>query len=81
MATSSSTVLFIHGLWLHASSWEPWVELFSAAGYAARSGLARREGNGRGDPGGPRPLAGYGIEEVTDHYKPHHRQPAGQTRS
>ena len=27
-------ILFIHGLWLHASSWTPWVEKFRAAGYA-----------------------------------------------
>ena len=26
-------VVFIHGLWLHATSWAPWVELFSQAGY------------------------------------------------
>ena len=23
-------VLFIHGLWLHSSSWEPWIERFAA---------------------------------------------------
>jgi alpha-beta hydrolase superfamily lysophospholipase len=27
-------VVFIHGLWLHASSWDPWLDLFRAAGYA-----------------------------------------------
>src|SRR3989442_13922354 len=26
-------VVFVHGLWLHADSWKPWVELFRAAGY------------------------------------------------
>src|SRR6266545_4599147 len=26
-------VVFIHGLWLHADSWKPWLELFRAAGY------------------------------------------------
>ena len=26
-------VVFIHGLWLHASSWAPWTELFRDAGY------------------------------------------------
>jgi hypothetical protein len=30
----STPVIFIHGLWLHASSWEPWLERFAAAGYA-----------------------------------------------
>jgi alpha-beta hydrolase superfamily lysophospholipase len=28
-------VVFIHGLWLHASSWTPWIERFAAAGYEA----------------------------------------------
>src|ERR1700722_12080911 len=26
-------VIFIHGMWLHASSWNPWLEHFRAAGY------------------------------------------------
>jgi alpha-beta hydrolase superfamily lysophospholipase len=32
--TEPTPVLFIHGLWLHASSWQPWVDLFTDAGYA-----------------------------------------------
>ena len=27
------SVVFIHGLWLHATSWQPWVDLFDEAGY------------------------------------------------
>jgi hypothetical protein len=34
MSTDQTPVVFIHGLWLHASSWDPWVELFAEAGYA-----------------------------------------------
>lgn len=30
-------MIFIHGLWLHASSWGPWVRYFKRAGYAARA--------------------------------------------
>ena len=26
-------VVFIHGLWLHATSWQPWIDLFRDAGY------------------------------------------------
>jgi len=33
MTTPSRPVVFIHGLWLHATSWTPWVELFREAGY------------------------------------------------
>ena len=24
----ATPVVFIHGLWLHATSWQPWVDLF-----------------------------------------------------
>jgi len=30
---TTSPVLFIHGLWLHATSWTAWSELFQEAGY------------------------------------------------
>jgi alpha-beta hydrolase superfamily lysophospholipase len=30
---TQTPVVFIHGLWLHASSWNPWLELFRDAGY------------------------------------------------
>jgi pimeloyl-ACP methyl ester carboxylesterase len=33
MQTTRTPVVFIHGMWLHASSWTPWLELFRAAGY------------------------------------------------
>jgi non-heme chloroperoxidase len=38
---SRTPVVFIHGLWMHASSWDNWVELFADKGYAA-IGLFRR---------------------------------------
>ena len=34
MTPAGSHVVFIHGLWLHTSSWAPWTELFQTAGYA-----------------------------------------------
>ena len=33
MSLTGSPVVFVHGLWLHASSWDPWVEFFREAGY------------------------------------------------
>ena len=33
MQATRSPVVFIHGMWLHATSWDPWLELFRAAGY------------------------------------------------
>ena len=33
MTNGKAQVVFIHGLRLHASSWEPWLGLFTEAGY------------------------------------------------
>ena len=33
MQATRTPAVFIHGMWLHASSWAPWLELFSTAGY------------------------------------------------
>jgi alpha-beta hydrolase superfamily lysophospholipase len=35
MSNPHIPVMFIHGLWLHVSSWNRWVELFRSAGYDA----------------------------------------------
>jgi non-heme chloroperoxidase len=34
-ATTATPVVFVHGLWLLPSSWEPWAALFEEAGYVA----------------------------------------------
>ncbi|MEV8209390.1 alpha/beta hydrolase [Streptomyces sp. NPDC079189] len=63
-------VVFIHGLWLHASSWGPWLDLFRDAGY---------EPLAPGWPGEPdsveearrRPelVADTGIGDATEHFR------------
>jgi non-heme chloroperoxidase len=35
MTAPSVPVVFIHGLWIHSTAWQPWVELFRSAGYDA----------------------------------------------
>jgi hypothetical protein len=30
-------VVFIQGLWVHTSAWQPWQDLLAAAGYAPRA--------------------------------------------
>jgi pimeloyl-ACP methyl ester carboxylesterase len=61
-------VVFIHGLWLLASSWDRWAELFDQAGYAPVAPAWP------GDPetveearARPEAFAGKGIGEVADH--------------
>jgi len=62
-------VLFIHGLWLHASSWDPWVQLFRDAGYEPQAPgwpgepatveLARQD---------PDAVADVSIDDATEHF-------------
>ena len=70
MTTSRTPVVFIHGLWLHATSWAPWVELFSEVGYAPIAP------GWPGDPdtvddarANPDSIANHGIDDVTSHYE------------
>ncbi|HEY2272308.1 MAG TPA: alpha/beta hydrolase [Jatrophihabitantaceae bacterium] len=70
MTSSASTpVLFIHGLWMHATSWAPWVDLFADKGYAPIApgwpGDGETVAATRADPGA---LDKIGITEVTEHY-------------
>ena len=62
-------VLFIHGLWIHASAWEPWQELFHTHGYTTSApgwpGDAATVQATRDDPS---PLDGVGIEAICRHY-------------
>jgi pimeloyl-ACP methyl ester carboxylesterase len=62
-------VVFIHGLWLHASSWNPWVELFATNGYEPIApgwpGDSYTVTESRNNPA---PIANRGIDEVTQHF-------------
>jgi non-heme chloroperoxidase len=68
-ASGKAPVVFIHGLWLLASSWQSWMELFEEAGYAA---LAPAWPD---DPdtvdaarANPEAFAGKGVVQVADHF-------------
>jgi pimeloyl-ACP methyl ester carboxylesterase len=63
-------VLFIHGMWLHASSWNPWLTLFRNEGYAPvapgwpgelDSVAAAREH--------PERVADKGIDDIAAHFR------------
>jgi pimeloyl-ACP methyl ester carboxylesterase len=59
----------VHGLWLHATSWSPWLDVFREAGY---------DPSAPGWPGDPDTvaearehpdsIAGHGIDDVVEHY-------------
>jgi len=70
MTITRTPVLFIHGLWLHASSWGPWLSLFSDAGYAPLApgwpGEADTVAVARSNPD---IVADKGIDDITAHFK------------
>jgi pimeloyl-ACP methyl ester carboxylesterase len=70
MPTSNTPVVFIHGLWLHASSWTAWSDLFAARGYAPMApGWPGDAATVEATRAAPDAVAKVGIEEVTAHYR------------
>jgi non-heme chloroperoxidase len=68
-AHSDRNVVFVHGLWLHADSWTPWVERFRAAGYVpAAPGWPGTGASVEESRRNARAVAGYGIGDVVGHY-------------
>ena len=66
---SGTPVVFIHGLWLHATSWGPWVELFRENGYdPIAPGWPGEPDTVEAARANPEVIAGYGITEVADYY-------------
>ena len=69
MTGTRTPVVFIHGLWLHATSWAPWLELFRQAGYEPVApgwpGIPDTVELARANPGS---IGNHGIEDVTRHY-------------
>src|SRR3954454_20822093 len=69
MSSEPTPVVFIHGLWLHATSWGSWIDLFQHAGY---------EPTAPGWPNEPRTVAAaraqpdlvanIGIDEAAQHF-------------
>jgi pimeloyl-ACP methyl ester carboxylesterase len=68
-ATKRHPLIFIHGLWIHATAWQPWLEMFESHGYSVSAPgwpgdgptvAATREN--------PEALNNVGIAEMVDHY-------------
>jgi len=67
-STNKPPIVFVHGLWLHAESWKPWIEFFQKNGYEATPAnwpgdsetteATRKNANA---------VAGYGVTEIADH--------------
>src|SRR5215471_5766231 len=69
MTPANRHVVFIHGLWLHASSWGPWTELFQMAGYTPLApGWPGDSDTVEETRSNADQVAGKGIDDVVDHY-------------
>ena len=69
MAHTRTPVVFIHGLWLHWSSWQPWLDLFSARGYAPIApGWPNEPDTVAVARAHPEAVAGSGVGEATEHF-------------
>ena len=69
MAPAGTPVVFVHGLWLHADSWGPWVDLFRGAGYAPLTpGWPGDSSTTEETRNHPELVAGHGINDVVEQY-------------
>src|SRR3954447_14208055 len=69
MTEKPNPVLFIHGLWLHATSWAAWEEFFGRAGYVTSApGWPGDQETPELARANPDTVADHGIDEVVEHY-------------
>jgi len=62
-------VVFIHGLWLHATSWNRWAELFSESGYSpVVEGWPNEPTTVAEARANPDAVADLGIDDIAAHY-------------
>lgn len=68
-AKGGTPVVFIHGLWLLPSSWDPWAGAFEAAGYAPLTpGWPDDPETVEEARKAPEAFAGKGVAQVADHF-------------
>ena len=68
-ATPATPAVFIHGLWLHATSWGPWLDLFREAGYEpVAPGWPHEPDTVAAAREQPELVANTSIDEAVEHY-------------
>ena len=64
-----TNVVFIHGLWISHTAWQPWIEHFAAHGHHAIAPAWPGEfATAKETRRGAAEQAGYGIDELTEHF-------------
>jgi non-heme chloroperoxidase len=68
--TGKQPVVFVHGLWLLPNSWDPWREVFEAAGYAtAAPGWPDDPETAEEAHAHPEVFANKSVGQIADHYQ------------
>jgi non-heme chloroperoxidase len=63
------TIVFIHGLWIHASSWQPWMDFFQQQGYHTINPPWPGDGATVAESRqNPQAIANRGVSEVADSF-------------
>jgi non-heme chloroperoxidase len=69
VSMAKKKIVFIHGLWIHTSSWKPWMDFFSQQGYETLNppwpGDSATVAECRNNP---QPIANRGVAEIADNY-------------
>jgi non-heme chloroperoxidase len=66
---AKGTILFIHGLWIHSSSWHSWMDFFSQQGYACLNpGWPGDSETVAACRANPQAIANRGVSEVAQNY-------------
>ncbi|HEY2207771.1 MAG TPA: alpha/beta hydrolase [Gaiellaceae bacterium] len=69
MEAGPTPVVFVHGLWLHAESWGPWLDAFNEAGYSASAVGWPGDGDTVEETrAAPDRVAGHGLAEIVAHH-------------
>ena len=69
-ASGKTPVVFVHGLWLLASSWDPWAALFEESGYVPLApGWPDDPETVQEAHEHPEVFGGKGIGDIADHYE------------
>jgi pimeloyl-ACP methyl ester carboxylesterase len=69
MTAPRTPVVLIHGLWLHASSWGPWLDLFREAGYDPTApGWPHEPATVKQAREQPDAVANISIDDATEHF-------------
>jgi non-heme chloroperoxidase len=66
---AKKSIVFIHGLWIHATSWQPWMTFFNGHGYQTLNpGWPGDSATVAESRANPQSIANRGVTEIADSY-------------